>query len=923
MAEAVVSFVLKKLGEPIIDGLIAELKFLLGAKKKLEDAKRELGMIRCFLKDADARARNGDETLALWVQEIIDAAYDLDDVVSTFVLTQEAAATKGVVHKIVGGIKRPFKRHKVGFEIDEILNRLSKLNQNLQSYGVLRNNNVGDASSSNQRRNDLRRTYAHIPEDDFVENKGGMMKLVTQLTKEGNSSSPFVSIHGMGGLGKSTLAKKVYHHKQVREHFNCFAWVFVSQQFIPKDIWKGVLLDLVSDPSEKQEIRKMEQGELAEKLYAVLQEQKCLVVLDDVWNTDDWDRSKILITTRRRDVGEHADTRSFLYQPRHLNDVASWELLKKKAFFHEDATSRSDYKDMEKLGKDMVKCCGGLPLAIVVLGGLLSTKHTVDEWEAVKQNVKELINKGQSIGEQEYNTVFAVLGLSYDELPYDLKPCFLHLANFPEDYEINVKELCRLWTAEDFVPAMDEARKYLMALVDRGMVQVGRRSLIVGRIKTCRIHDLMRDLCLEKAKNENFFHLINFKVSGDSLPNSKFRRLAVQFNDNKVDGLPRLTNNRDGCLRSLLCFAADVDRFDLMKLLINRFNMLRVFKFEVLTNGERYDHLMIPEEIGKLVHLRFFSLKDCVKAFGFRMPIDCDEQFHLPSSLVNLRCLETLDLRTGGSVYIGVDYMGLRSLQSMNVLSEVRSLRHLYLPDFCGTHRLEDRHQLRLDKVRNLETLINFNTVYCKLYDLSKLTKLTKLSIRTIQALGAIKPASNLQSLCVKTFSNNGSISDSKDFVPFLSSYPKVQKLKLYGKPVNSLEKILFPNLVKLTMGMNFLEVDPMPILAKLSKLRILALSKDAYAGKIMVCCKDSFPQLESLSIEQLPNLEEWRVEEGASSKLCRLEMYCCKKLNSYPDGLRNITTLKEIKLTEMGEDFMRSFGQKGGDEDSTSSESE
>ncbi|KAL5566396.1 hypothetical protein UlMin_029560 [Ulmus minor] len=433
MAEGVVSFVLEKLG--------AEAEFLLGVREKFEDAKRELVMIRCFLKDADARARNGDETLALWVQEITDAAYDLDDVVA-------AAATKGVVHKVFGGIKRPIKLHKVGSEIDKIFNTLSKLNQSLQSYGVLRDNNVGDASSSNQRRNDLRRTYAHVPEDDFVKNEGGMMELVTQLTKEGNSGSPFVSIHGMGGLGKTTLAKKVYHHKQVRKHFNCFAWVFVSQQFTPKDIWKGVLLDLVSDPSKKEEIGKMERQEkLAEKLYDVLQEQKFLVVLDDVWNTDDWDRlkagfpktttcSKILITTRRRDVGEHADTRAFLYQPPHLDDIASWELLKKKAFFHEDATSRGDYEVMEKLGKDMIKCCGGLPLAIVVLGGLLSTKHTVDEWEAVKQNVKELINKGQSIGEQEYNTVFAVLGLSYDELPYHLKPCFLHLANFPEDYEI-------------------------------------------------------------------------------------------------------------------------------------------------------------------------------------------------------------------------------------------------------------------------------------------------------------------------------------------------------------------------------------------------------------------------------------------------------------------------------------------------------
>ncbi|KAL5567356.1 hypothetical protein UlMin_030520 [Ulmus minor] len=910
MAEAVVSFVLEKLGD--------EAEFLLGIKEKFEDAKRELGMIRCFLKDADARARNGDETLALWVQEITDAAYDLDDVVSTFVLTHEAeaeaAATNGVFDKVVDCLmfKRPIELHKVGSEIDKILNRLSKLNRNLQSYGLLRNNNVGDASSSNQRRNDLRRTYAHVPEDDFVENEGSMMELVTQLTMEGNSGSPFVSIHGMGGLGKTTLAKEVYHHKQVRKKFNCFAWVFVSQQFTSKDILKGVLIDLVSDPREKEEIGKMERQEkLAEKLYDVLQEQKCLVVLDDVWNTEDLDRlkagfpktetrCKILITTRRRDVGEHADTRGFLYQPRHLDDIASWELLKKKAFFREDAKSRGYYEDMEKFGKEMVKDCGGLPLAIVVLGGLLSTKHTVDEWEAVKQNVKELINKGQSNGEQEYNTVFAVLGLSYDELPYHLKPCFLHLANFPEDYEINVKELCRLWTAEDFVPAEDKARECLMALVDRSMVQGGRRSsIVVGRIKTCRMHDLMRDLSLEMGKKENFFHRINFQVPGDSLPTSNVRRLAVQLNDDNVDGLPRLTKISERCLRSLLCFAPKVRNFnDLMKSLFKRFNMLKVFKFEVISEeyGEERVH-QIPEEIGKLIHLRLISFNDCGLLF-------------LPPSVANLRCLQTLDLRMS----MDLNSVDLDSLRSMNVISKLDHLRHLYLPKF--SHLEEDGFRLRLDNLKSLETLVNFNPGYCELDDLSQFTKLTKLSIRTCQALGEINPKSNLQSLSIDGLD---SFTELRDIVPLLSRYPQIQKLKLNRVRVNSLENVIFfPNLVKLTLVDAILNVDPMPIFGKLSKLRILALSKGAYNGKIIVCCKYSFPQLESLSLDNLRRLEEWRVEEGALSKLCRLEIYGCVDLKSYPNGLRNITTLKEIKLTEMGEDFMTSFDQKGGDEDST-----
>ena len=202
----------------------------------------------------------------------------------------------------------------------------------------------------------------------------------------------------------------------------------------------------------------------------------------------------------------------------------------------------SDYEEMKKLGKDMLKHCGGLPLAVVVLGGLLSEKQTVDDWETLHENVKELINKGQSLDEQ-YQGVLWVLGLSYDELPYQLKPCFLHLANFPEDSEINVKELCRLWTAEGFVLNENGAYKCLMALVYRGIVQVGKPSWIVGRIKTCRMHDLMRDLSLEKARNENFLSLINFQeaegsgLSTQVMPTGKVRRLAVHSNSNIMSEL--------------------------------------------------------------------------------------------------------------------------------------------------------------------------------------------------------------------------------------------------------------------------------------------------------------------------------------------------------------------------------------------------
>ena len=157
----------------------------------------------------------------------------------------------------------------------------------------------------------------------------------------------------------------------------------------------------------------------------------------------------------------------------------------------------------------MLHHCGGLPLAITVLGGLLSNKQAIDEWEILHKNIKTLLRKGKINEQHDSNLgVSRVLGLSCNELPYHLKPSFLYLASFPEDYEIRAKELCRLWMAEGFVSNEDVACKCLSELVERCIVQVAKWGLTV-RIRTCRLHDLLLDLCLSKAQEENFLQAVN------------------------------------------------------------------------------------------------------------------------------------------------------------------------------------------------------------------------------------------------------------------------------------------------------------------------------------------------------------------------------------------------------------------------------
>ncbi|KAG8479463.1 hypothetical protein CXB51_029917 [Gossypium anomalum] len=163
---------------------------------------------------------------------------------------------------------------------------------------------------------------------------------------------------------------------------------------------------------------------------------------------------------------------------------------------------------MEELGKDMVKRCAGLPLAIIVLGGILATKNnSLLEWQKVSANVKLYLKSGKAQGPED------VLALSYDDLPPYLRPCFLYISHFPEDYEILADRLIQLWVAEGIVSlkqeegdegqiAEDVAEGYLLELVERCMIQVRERDIATLKMSSFQMHDLMRDVCLSKAKQD-------------------------------------------------------------------------------------------------------------------------------------------------------------------------------------------------------------------------------------------------------------------------------------------------------------------------------------------------------------------------------------------------------------------------------------
>ncbi|MFQ6647060.1 hypothetical protein Gotur_020139, partial [Gossypium turneri] len=309
-----------------------------------------------------------------------------------------------------------------------------------------------------------------------------------------------------------------------------------------------------------------------------------------------------------------------------LTDDESWNLLCRKAFPRSKMGSQCSSEEFVKLGKEMVKKCGGLPLAIVALGCLLATKQSLAQWEMVHKNIHGHLNELPH-QDRQYGVVNRILVSSYNALPYPLKPCFLYLSHYPEDWEIPKKQLICLWIAEGFIPKTEEflmedlGEKFLEQLIDRSLVQVSRQGYTGTNVKTCRVHDLLRDLCTKKAREEKLLEIIQqssaqFDVT---LVEPMLRRISIHPSERKVH-----LKGEHPKLRSLLLPQNET----LVEFCISN---CKSFKFlRVLTLLKRnVEKWYVSNEIGDLLHLRYLKL-------------ECWNEMILPQSIGRLKSLYTL-----------------------------------------------------------------------------------------------------------------------------------------------------------------------------------------------------------------------------------------------------------------------------------------
>lgn len=564
---------------------------------------------------------------------------------------------------------------------------------------------------------------------------------------------------------------------------------------------------------------------------------------------------------------------------------------------------------MENAGRNMVNICKGLPLAISVLGGILKGK-SLSEWETVYEDISSDFAKGDGqTHDDDYYMVTQVLALSYDNLPLRLRHCFLCFANYKEDEEIETEELYMIWMAEGLISVEDKAPgEMMMDVAERYLTELAHRSLVQvevsktdgaswSKYRKCRVHDIIRDFCLSKVREEEFLNVVHLqgKYENESTT-SIVRRLCIRSYEHGDESMLKSYDQHvSSHIRSLLIWKvpfSTIIRWPDEILSLQKFKLLRVF------TASRYkfsNHNI--RSITELVYLKYLCL------------LDCRLEEELPSSISNLRILETLDLRVRDRIKIP------------NVLWKLKQLKQLYLPT-SHEHLVE---KLRLDGLNELELLHNYDSRYCEALDVIRLPKLKAfrgdiLLEDNLKEQNVIKFIKSRELRYSNLFISGGRTRCSEGVASCLVSLLEccfIDALTLNAKICRFPEdydytRISSGRFTKISLMYCRMEEDPMVLLEKLPNLHILYLY-DAYIGAEMVCTALGFPRLEKLNLSSLRGLRKWRVDEGALQSLASIWLFECPELEMLPEGLKYLSALESLYMAGMPSTFKDKVKRKDG----------
>ncbi|KAM5577544.1 hypothetical protein ABKV19_008073 [Rosa sericea] len=696
-----------------------EVSLAWGAQLELTKLNKTLSTIKLVLQDAEKKQVK-NPLITRWLGDLKDVCHDVDDVLDELefqklrkkVLVNNSGRVKGQVRQFFSRWNPVVFNFKLGHKVKEIRERLVEIEKDKREFSLVEvAEQAEDHRAPQQVHDDRRVTTSKVEASNVIGRDDDQKQIIKHLLNDTDFSSEenvsVVSIIGLGGLGKTTLAKLVYNDSMVEEYFETKMWICVSDNFDIQTLIRGITNAGNGPKCEDESLDLMER-----KLQDTLRGKNFLLVLDDIWDTvsigittEKWidlktllnvgaNGSKIIITTRNKAV-------ALLVSPLYMHYLEGLPHKHCMSLFIKRAFRKGEeqrYQHLIEIGEDIVKKCGGVPLAVATVGSMLYLKRDERQWSSVRDDDMWSIRN---------DNILTALKLSYDALPQHLKPCFAFCSLFPKDYEFKSGMLIPFWIAQGYLRTSKKNEDFEQVGVDY-IREFCSRSLFEVEVdlKTTisfKIHDLVHDLAIYVAQVE--YSTVDFRPSSAL---EMVRHVSISQKDllGEEAQVPDFMLKSKKLRTILVPEDAEMSqRF--VKTCISRFKYMRVLDLR----GSPLEEL--PNSIGSLFHLRLLNLSSNGKIK------------RLPNSISKLLNLETLALQDCNALEeIPKDIGNLINLRSLSITTQ-----QTHLPK--GIRRLTLLQFLCFDGCVNLKSFGE---------EIEFLNNLRKLGINSCNNLESLPP---------------------------------------------------------------------------------------------------------------------------------------------------------------------------------------